>query len=241
MPAELLRDVVDRRGKRSPRHWSILPLSIAAHIAAAVAILVIPLAADVELPTPAPPTLTMSVMRARPIPPAPAAPRSTSDVVARNQNAAPAVVPEGIKNETPQPSIGDPSLPPGAGIGVDNGVSGGFGEPIEMKPTFVPPPAPPRTTPYKVGRGIREPVKIVHVAPVYPEIARATHVEGIVILEATINERGVVENLRVLRSHVLLERAAVEAVRQWRYTPTLLNGVPVPVLITVTVNFTLQR
>jgi protein TonB len=52
---------------------------------------------------------------------------------------------------------------------------------------------------------------------------------------------GTIENLRVLRSHPLLERAAVEAVKQWRYTPTRLNGVPVPIIMTVTVNFTIQR
>ena len=72
-------------------------------------------------------------------------------------------------------------------------------------------------------------------------IAIESRVTGVVILEATISESGTVENLRVLRSHPLLERAAIEAVRQWRYTPTRLNGVPVPVIMTVTVNFVLQH
>ena len=66
----------------------------------------------------------------------------------------------------------------------------------------------------------------------------AAGVQGIVILEALIEQDGSVGDVRVLRSIALLDQAAVEAVRQWRFTPTLLNGQPVEVLMTVTVNFT---
>ena len=76
--------------------------------------------------------------------------------------------------------------------------------------------------------------------PVYPQIAQSARVQGIVIIEATIGPNGKVQNARVLRSIPLLDQAALDAVRQWEYTPTLLNGVPVPVIMTVTVNFTLQ-
>jgi protein TonB len=65
-------------------------------------------------------------------------------------------------------------------------------------------------------------------------------VEGIVIIEATIGADGQVINARILRSVPLLDQAAIDAVRQWQFTPTLLNGVPVPVIMTVTVNFTLK-
>jgi protein TonB len=65
-------------------------------------------------------------------------------------------------------------------------------------------------------------------------------VKGIVIVEATIGPTGRVERARVLRSITLLDEAALEAVRQWEFTPTLLNGTPVSVLMTVTVNFNLQ-
>jgi protein TonB len=71
-------------------------------------------------------------------------------------------------------------------------------------------------------------------------MAQAARVQGIVIVEATIGEDGHVINARILRSVPLLDQAAVEAVRQWQYTPTLLNGVPVPVIMTVTVNFSLR-
>jgi protein TonB len=100
-----------------------------------------------------------------------------------------------------------------------------------------PPPTPPKV--YRTGGAIREPRKIYHVAPVYPEIARAARVEGLVILEATIDERGVVTGARVLRSEPLLDGAALAALKQWRYTPTLLNGIPVRVLMTVTFRFSL--
>ena len=78
------------------------------------------------------------------------------------------------------------------------------------------------------------------VSPVYPPIAQSARVQGIVIIEATIGPNGKVTDARVLRSIPLLDQAALEAVRQWEFTPTLLNGVPVPVIMTVTVNFTLQ-
>jgi len=93
---------------------------------------------------------------------------------------------------------------------------------------------------WHVGGTVREPKKISDVRPVYPAIAQAAKVEGMVILEAVINERGTVERVRVLRSVPLLDAAAVEAVRNWRYTPTLLNGTPVSVLMTITLHFTLH-
>jgi protein TonB len=71
--------------------------------------------------------------------------------------------------------------------------------------------------------------------------ARAAHKEGLVILEATIDEQGNVTETRLLRSIPLLDEAAVAAVRQWKFSPTLLNGVPVPIVMTVTVNFTLTQ
>ena len=76
--------------------------------------------------------------------------------------------------------------------------------------------------------------------PQYPPIAQSARVQGIVIIEATIGPNGRVQEAKVLRSIPLLDQAALDAVRQWEFTPTLLNGVPVPVIMTVTVQFTLQ-
>ena len=92
----------------------------------------------------------------------------------------------------------------------------------------------------RVGGSVRPPIKIRDVSPRYPAIAQAARVQGVVIIEATIGPTGRVEGTRVLRSIPLLDGAAVDAVRQWEFTPTLLNGTPVTVLMSVTVNFTLQ-
>ncbi len=110
-----------------------------------------------------------------------------------------------------------------------------------------PPPAPSAVAsnpdgskPVKVGGSIPVPTKIKNVAPVYPEDARAAGVQGVVILEAVIDEAGTVSDARVLRSIPLLDQAALDAVRQWQFTPTLVNGVPVSVMMTMTINFTTQ-
>jgi protein TonB len=91
-----------------------------------------------------------------------------------------------------------------------------------------------------VGGDIKPPTRTKNVNPVYPPIAQSARVQGVVILEATIGPDGRVVNAKILRSVPLLDAAALEAVEQWEYTPTLLNGEPVPVIMTVTVNFTLQ-
>jgi protein TonB len=86
---------------------------------------------------------------------------------------------------------------------------------------------------------MQAPRTIAHVNPVYPRIAQNARVEGVVILEAVIDAQGRVERVGVLRSIPQLDQAAIEAVKQWTFTPTLLNGVPVPIVMTVTLNFEL--
>ena len=91
--------------------------------------------------------------------------------------------------------------------------------------------------PIRIGGKIHPPMKIKDVQPVYPAIAQSARVAGAVIIEATIGEDGKVLDAKVVGSIPLLDQAALDAVRQWEYRPTLLNGVPVPVLINITVNF----
>ena len=95
--------------------------------------------------------------------------------------------------------------------------------------------------PVRVGGDIKEPKKIKDVKPVYPEEAQRAGVQGIVILEVVIGTDGSVEEAKVLRPVALLDKAALDAVIQWRYTPTLLNGEAVSVIMTVTVTFTLTQ
>ena len=93
--------------------------------------------------------------------------------------------------------------------------------------------------PLRVGGDIKEPKKIRDVKPVFPADAQAARVQGVVIIEALIDTNGNVADAKILRSVAMLDQAAVDAVRQWRFTPTMLNGAAVPILMTVTVNFTL--
>jgi TonB family protein len=117
---------------------------------------------------------------------------------------------------------------------------GGFGTPP-------PPPPPPPMPPFvdgvqaiRIGGAIKTPTKIRDVKPVYPPEALAADVSGVVIVEALIDPQGNVHNTQVLRSIPMLDQAALDAIKQWQFTPTLLNGVAVPVVMTLTVNFTKQ-
>jgi TonB family protein len=92
----------------------------------------------------------------------------------------------------------------------------------------------------RVGGPIKPPIKLVDVKPVYPEDARAAGIEGVIILEIVIGENGSVIEARVLRSIPELDQAAIDAVSQWQFEPTLLNGEPVELEMNVTVNFTLR-
>jgi TonB family protein len=93
--------------------------------------------------------------------------------------------------------------------------------------------------PVRVGGSIKEPMLIKKVPPVYPPIAQSAGVTGVVIVEALIDFDGSVREARILRSVALLDQAALDAVRQWVFQPTVLNGAPVQVVMTVTVNFSL--
>src|SRR5207248_1153284 len=150
-----------------------------------------------------------------------------------NMNAAPVEAPREIK---PEATVVRNS-------GVESGVVGGVAGSIlgeSLAPPPPPPPPPPPAAPVRVGGNIKQPTKVKDVKPVYPAIAQSARVQGVVIIEAVIGPSGAVQEAKVLRSIPLLDAAALEAVRQWQFTPTLLNGVPVPVIMTVTVNFTLQ-
>ena len=92
----------------------------------------------------------------------------------------------------------------------------------------------------KVGGSGRAPKKVMDVKPEYPDDARAAKIEGVVILGIVIGEDGSVIGTTVLRSIPALDQAAVDAVRQWVFEPTVLNGEPVEIEMTVTINFTLQ-
>ena len=109
-------------------------------------------------------------------------------------------------------------------------------------PTCQPPPPPPPAprAPVRTGGQIQAPALVKRVPPVYPPLAVNANVQGVVILEATVGRDGRVEGVEVLRSVPLLDRAAIDAVRQWVYAPLLLNGQAERFILTVTVSFSLS-
>ena len=218
--------------------WFMLPVSAAAHVAAFLMTLIVPLATGVEAPVPWPSGRATDFIAAAPAPPPPVL--RTVALTARN-DAAPIAAADTIGSPTPEVTTAGPVVDGVADdVGVPTGVIGGVPVEALVSPALLPsPPAPPAA--YRPGGVIREPRKLVDVAPIYPDIARAAKVEGLVILEATIDERGFVMDARVLRSVPLLDAAALTALKQWRYSPTLLNGTPVRVLMTVTFRFSLDR
>jgi protein TonB len=123
-------------------------------------------------------------------------------------------------------------------IGCDPGGVPGGGPGDGILGAAVPPVAPP--APIRAGGDIRPPLKVRNVIPPYPEVARAARIQGDVVLDCTISDEGRVVDVKILSGPIPLQAAAVDAVRQWLYRPTLLNGVPVPVVMTVTVHFALD-
>jgi protein TonB len=187
------------------------------------AFFVAPAFAPVPPPPPPPPAAARSAVVPR------VAPRSAS-----NAFTAPVEVPDAIAPDAGLDIGIEGGVPGGVEGGVPGGVVGGIVGGIEAAP---PPPVPL----VRVGGQIREPRKVRHVSPAYPDIARTAKIQGVVILECTISPKGRVEGVQVLRGVPTLDEAAVEAVKQWVYTPTLVNGEPVAVVLTVTVQFKLQQ
>jgi TonB family protein len=109
-----------------------------------------------------------------------------------------------------------------------------------MVTDVMPPPPPVSPKPRRVGGDLQAPALIHRVEPVYPGVAVSGKVSGLIILEATVNEKGEVTDVTVLRSIPLLDKAAIKAVEQWRYQPLVLNGQPVPFIAVVTVTFSLR-
>ena len=134
----------------------------------------------------------------------------------------------------------------GVGTSVGRGVSGGTGgtpnptaAAASARPGDVPQPSGPKA-PLRVGGPIKPPRKTYEVPATYPDDARAARVQGVVVLDVTIAKDGTVADAVIKRSIPMLDQAAIDAVRQWRFEPTLLNGAPIEVLVTITVNFSLR-
>lgn len=187
-----------------------------------------------------------------PVPPyrrgAPEKPRELSRPPARHLVSPhvlmqPPVIPPHVDTHPEPPPATDvnnssgPAVPVGDFIGIDGG---------NETLSSVQPPQPPRpperhtTGPQKMSEGVMEAKIIYRVDPVFPPIAPMMHLSGTVKLHAIISTDGKIKELTVLSGNPILARAAIEAVSQWRYRPTLLSGQPVEVETLITVNFVIE-
>lgn len=241
-------------GVPRPR-WTTTAMSALGHIVVLIALVLSTIFATDVLPMPREVITFVSVALPPPPPPPPpmtepiapakqpvvrkTAVSRPAPVIARVPVAAPVVAPNSIAPETGLEggefeSVIDAGFEHGIPGGIAGGIVGGF----ENAP---PPPSPARVEPVRVGGEISAPRLVHRVEPEYPPIAVSALIEGMVILEATVDHTGAVRDARVLRSHGVLDAAAVDAVEQWRYEPLLLNGRATPFVLTVTVSFSLGR
>jgi protein TonB len=180
-----------------------------------------------------------------PPPPPPPAPPSPVRVVPRIQPRPQEMVqPKAIPREVAIIQE-DPLPPPGpvGGVvgGIDSGLAGGAAGGVLGGIIAAPPPPPPPQERIRVGGQVQAARVVNQPRPVYPPLARQARIQGTVRLEAVINQEGRVEELSVVSGHPLLIQAALDAVSQWQYQPTMLNGVAVEVITTIDVNFTMGR
>jgi len=223
--------------RRSP--WTIAGSVLAHGVILALLVVVPTLSALDNFVLHADESLTFVMPTVR-IPPAPRPPQPAAAATAPplNAHAAPLSASDRPVEPTSIPQDDTRGSTPPGSIRIDAGRPGPPGGSGPDLIAVAPPPTP--VGPVRPGGNLKPPARTTYAAPVYPPLAKAARVEGSVIIEATIDEAGIVRDLRVLRSQPLFDQAALDAVRQWRYAPTRLNGVAVPVILTVTVMFSLK-
>lgn len=193
---------------------------------------------------------TMFMLVAPPPPPPPPPPAAAvvqhvrvvqTDIV-NGELRTPTKIPKQIKmiqeDEAPPPSMASAGVVGGVPGGVPGGQMGGvIGGIISSTPVAVPKVATPQRV--RVSSGVSTGLLIRKVPPTYPPLARQARIQGVVVLQAQISKEGNIQNLQLISGHPMLAPAAIEAVKQWKYKPYLLNGEPVEVDTQVQVNFTL--
>ncbi len=236
MARDLFGDITHPGTGVGARSRLTVPLSLAAHTVAVVAVVVAPLLAVEALPA-LRSRVEYSIITPM-LPPEPPRPRIARPAQApmTAPDAAPLVTPDRITEEPAWQS--DPIATADDGAGIIIGL--GRGAEVLAPPPPPPPPVPKPTRTVRADGRITQPTKIHDAVPLYPAIAQSARVSGVVIIQATIGVDGAVVDAVVLRSVPLLDQAALTAVRQWRYAPTRLNGEAVAVVMTVTVNFELR-
>jgi len=232
--------------KRTNKPWTVVVSAIIQSIILGILIL-IPLIYTEALPKSL--ITTFLVAPAPPPPPPPPAAQIVKIVkpqvhlLHNGQLTTPTVIPKKvmiIKEEAEPPDMGAVGVVGGVPGGMAGGSAGGvLGGIIGGAGGGLPPPPPKSNKPLRVGGNVMDAKKTRNVLPVYPQIAKTAHIQGTVMLHAIIDKDGSIQELQYLSGPPLLMRAAMDAVKQWRYSPTLLNGEAVPVETQIQVIFSL--
>jgi periplasmic protein TonB len=238
--------LIESGGRLKTKRGLTTFLSFGLQIALVGVLVLIPLLFTEALPK----TQLMTFLVAPPPPPPPPPPPAATPIkvvkiiqtdIINGQLRTPTKIPEKIQmikeEEAPPPvstMAGVVGGVPGAAGGQMGGVIGGI---INSTPIAVPKVATPQRV--RVSQGVTQGLLIRKVQPTYPPLARQARIQGSVLLQAEISKDGSIQNLRLISGHPMLAPSAIEAVKQWKYRPYILNGEPVEVETQITVNFTL--
>lgn len=251
----MFESMESNKGLNAAKRLLALLISMALHALVILLIVVLPLVFFQWMPEITLLTFLIAAP-APPLPPPPPSPEHKTPTQGKRANPKihvesidriPDQLPIGIPVlwDEPQPVISSAGIE-GFGLGIlgSGGLAdaGGIGSMLHsIVPNVPPPPAPPPVRkPLLIGGKVQEAKLIRKVVPVYPEYVRWARISGLVVLEVTIDEEGNVAGWKARQGHPLLVEAAVQAVKQWKYSPTLLNGEPVQVVSTVNINFILN-
>src|SRR5262250_1857465 len=239
--------LIESGGRLKTKRGVTTAFSFVLQVALVGILVLIPLLFTEALPK----TQLMTFWVAPPPPPPPPPPPAAAPVrvvkqiqtdIINGQLRTPTKIPEKVQmikeEEAPPPMAATGGVVGGVPGGVPGGQMGGvIGGIISSTPVAVPKAATP--TRVRVSQGVTQGLLTRRVNPTYPPLARQARIQGTVVLQAEISKNGDIENLRLVSGHPMLAPAAIEAVKQWKYKPYLLNGEPVEVETTVQVNFTL--
>jgi protein TonB len=237
--------LIESGNKLKTKRLSTTVLSFLLQVGLIGILILIPLIYTDALPK----TQLMTFLVAPPPPPPPPPPPAAAPVkvvkiqseVINGQLRTPTKIPDKvqmIKEEEAPPDLGA-GVPGGVPGGIPGGSTGGvIGGILSSTPVAVPKVATPQRV--RVSSGVSTGLLIRKVQPNYPQLAKQARIQGSVVLQAEISKDGTIQNLQLISGHPMLAPAAIEAVKQWRYKPYLLNGEPVAVETQVVVNFSLS-
>ncbi|OLE56883.1 MAG: energy transducer TonB [Chloroflexi bacterium 13_1_20CM_2_59_7] len=238
--------LIESGGRLRTKRGMTTVLSFALQVMLIGVLVLIPLLFTEALPK----TQLMTFLVAPPPPPPPPPPPAAAPVkvvkqiqtdIINGQLRTPTKIPEKvqmIKEEEVPPAMAASGVVGGVPGGVPGGSMGGVIGGILSNAPVVPKVATPQRV--RVSQGVTQGLLIRKIQPTYPPLARQARIQGSVLLQAEISREGTIENLRLISGHPMLAPAAIEAVKQWRYKPYILNGEPVEVETQITVNFTLS-